>query len=148
TSVSVVTTDGPSGRFGLTVSAVTSVSADPPLLLICVNRKSLAAAAILGNGHFAVNVLAVENRAFAETFSGRPSSGRPFDFANHHWQLGLAGAPVVGDAAAVFECDVLETHDAGTHRIFIGRVVAARRGKLEPLVYASRSYRRSVTLDH
>ena len=148
TSVCVVTTDGPAGRFGLTVSAVTSVSAEPPLLLACVNRKSPAAAAIAGNGHFSVSVLAAENRAFAETFSGRPSSGRPFDFANHSWQQGLAGAPVVGDAAAVFECDVYETHDAGTHRIFIGRVVAARRGTQEPLVYASRSYRRSIRLEH
>jgi flavin reductase len=127
---------------------VTSVSAEPPLLLACLNRKSPAAAAIVGNGHFAVSVLAVANRPFAETFSGRPASGRPFDFANHQWQEGLAGAPVVGDAAAVFECDVHEVHDAGTHRIFIGRVVAARRGTLEPLVYASRSYRRSVTLEH
>ena len=83
TSVCVVTTDGPSGRFGLTVSSVTSVSAEPPLLLACLNRKSPAAAAIAGNGHFAVSVLAVENRSFAETFSGRPASGRPFDFANH-----------------------------------------------------------------
>jgi flavin reductase len=148
TSVSVVTTDGPCGRYGLTVSAVASVSAEPPLLLVCLNRKNPAAAAVAGNGHFALSVLAVENRSFAETFSGRPSSGRPFDFANHQWEQGVAGAPVVGDAAAVFECDVHETHDAGTHRIFIGRVVSARRGTLEPLVYASRSYRRSVVLEH
>jgi flavin reductase len=148
TSVCIVTTDGPAGRFGITVSSVTSVSAEPPLLLACLNRKSPAAAAALANGHFAVSVLAVENRSYAETFSGRPAAGRPFDFANHQWQKGLAGAPVVGDAAAAFECEVHETHEAGTHRIFIGRVVAARRGTLEPLVYADRSYRRSVALEH
>jgi flavin reductase len=148
TSVSVLTTDGPAGRYGLTVSAVASVSAEPPLLLVCLNRRNPAAAAVAGNGHFALSVLAVENRAFAETFSGRPLSGRPFDFANHQWEKGLCGAPVVGDAAAVFECEVHETHEAGTHRIFIGRVVTARRGVQEPLVYASRAYRRSIVLEN
>jgi flavin reductase (DIM6/NTAB) family NADH-FMN oxidoreductase RutF len=55
---------------------------------------------------------------------------------------------VVGDAAAVFECEVHETHEAGPHRIFIGRVVTARRGVQEPLVYASRAYRRSIVLEN
>jgi flavin reductase (DIM6/NTAB) family NADH-FMN oxidoreductase RutF len=142
TSVSVVTTDGPAGRFGLTVSAVTSVSADPPLVLICVNRMSPAVAALDGNGCFAVNLLAAHHRAYAETFSGRPRAGKPFDFANHDWRDGESGLPLVADATAVFVCDTHEAIDAGTHRIYIGRVVAAHKSDAEPLVYCNRAFRR------
>ena len=142
TGVSVVTTDGPAGRCGLTVSAVSSVSAEPPLVLICVNRKSPAVAAIDANGAFAVNLLAAHNRAYAETFAGRPREGRPFDFANHHWRHGQSGLPLVADATAVFECEIHQSLDAGTHRIFIGRVVAAHKGEADPLVYCNRAFRR------
>lgn len=144
TGVSVVTTEGPGGRFGLTVSAVSSVSADPPLVLICVNRKSPAVAGVERNGVFAVNLLAAEHRAYAETFSGRPKEGRPFDFANHDWREGETGLPLVRDATAVFECAVHDQLDAGTHRIFIGRVLAAHRGAADPLVYCNRAFRRIV----
>ena len=142
TGVSLVTTDGPAGRFGLTVSAVSSVSADPPLVLICINRKSPAVAALDGNGTFAVNLLAAHNRPYAETFSGRPREGKPFDFANHDWREGDTGLPLVTDATAMFECDTHDTVDAGTHRIYIGRVIAAHKGEAEPLVYSNRAYRR------
>lgn len=142
TGVSVVTTDGPAGRYGLTVSSVSSVSAEPPMVLICVNRKSPAIAALDGNGTFAVNLLAAHNLAYAETFSGRPREGKPFDFANHNWQDGEIGLPVVVDATAVFECETASTLDAGTHRIYIGRVLAVRKGDAEPLVYCNRAFRR------
>ena len=142
TGVSVVTTDGANGRCGLTVSAVSSVSADPPLLLICVNRKSPAVAALDGNGAFAVNLLSGGNRAYAETFSGRPREGKPFDFANHDWVIGETGLPLVTGATAVFECETFQSIDAGTHRIYIGRVVAAHKGEAEPLIYCNRAFRR------
>lgn len=144
TGVSVVTTDGPAGRCGLTVSAVSSVSADPPLVLVCINRKSPAVAALEANGVFAVNLLSAHHRAYAETFSGRPREGRPFDFANHDWRCGDTGLPLVAEATAAFECDTHHSLDAGTHRIFIGRVVAAHRGEADPLVYCNRAFRRIV----
>ena len=145
TGVSVVTTDGPAGRFGLTVSAVTSVSADPPLILICINRKSPAIAVLDCNGTFAVNLLSAENREYAETFCGRPRQGKPFDFANLDWREGDTGLPLVTDATAVFECATHVSLDAGTHRIYIGRVVAAHKGEAEPLVYCNRAFRRINT---
>lgn len=142
TGVSVVTTDGNAGRFGLTVSAVSSVSAEPPLVLVCVNRKSPAAAAIGENRLFAVNLLAVHNRDYAETFAGHPPAGRPYDFNAHDWRTGATGVPLVGEATAIFECELDSSHDAGSHRIFIGRVVAAHSGAAEPLVYCKRAFRR------
>ncbi len=142
TGVSVVTTDGRAGRFGLTVSAVSSVSAEPPLVLVCVNRKSPAAAAIAKNRLFAVNLLAAHNRDYAETFAGRPQAGRPYDFTSHDWRTGATGVPLVSEATAVFECELESSHDAGSHRIFIGRVVAAHSGSAEPLVYCNRAFGR------
>ena len=142
TGVSVVTTGGRGGRFGLTVSAICSVSADPPLLLACVNRKSPTVGAIDVNGVFAVNVLGAHNRVYAETFSGRPRSGKPYDFEVHEWTDGVTGLPVVPDAVAVFECEIDTSYDAGSHRIFIGRVLASRQGSAEPLIYCSREFKR------
>ncbi|CAN5436041.1 flavin reductase family protein [soil metagenome] len=142
TGVSVVTTDGPAGRYGLTVSAITSVSADPPMLLACVNRKSPAMAAIEANGAFAVNLLTAESRDVAETFAGRPQSGRPYDFDRHDWCQGDIGLPRITDALAVFECELDAAYDAGTHRIFVGLVVAAHRGASQPLVYCNRAFAR------
>lgn len=142
TGVSVVTTDGPGGRFGLTVSAVSSVSADPPLVLICINRRSPAVAALDDNGSFAVNLLAAHNRSYAETFSGRPREGKPFDFANHDWHDGETGLPLVKDATAAFKCNTHSSVNTGTHRIYIGRVVAAHKGDADPLVYCNRAFRR------
>jgi flavin reductase len=143
TGVSVLTTGGRGGRFGLTVSAMCSVSAEPPLLLACVNRKSPTVTAIEANGLFAVNVLGIHNRAYAETFSGRPSDGKPFDFENHPWAEGSLGLPVIPDAVAVFECEIDTSYDAGTHRIFIGRVLSAHYGEADPLIYCNRAFMRT-----
>ena len=148
TGVSVVTTDGPDGRFGITVSAVSSVSAEPPMVLVCINRRSPAVVAIGDHGRFAVNMLADHQASVARTFSGRPDRGDPYDFATHAWQAGATGLPCLAGAAAVFECAVETAIDAGSHRIFIGRVIVAEAGAIAPLVYAGRDFRRPVPLDH
>ena len=69
--VSIVTTDGPFGRFGLTVSSMVSVSAEPPMLLICINRASTAHDAIRDNGIFTINVLTSRQQGVANRFAGR-----------------------------------------------------------------------------
>lgn len=144
TGVSVLTTDGLSGKFGLTVSAMSSVSAEPPMLLACVNRKSPAVAAIDGNGHFAVSVLDEASHEVAETFAGRSRSGRNFDFDLHAWREGPHGLPLLASAAAIFECRTEQAVDAGTHRIYIGLVTSAARSTARPLVYCDRRFARIV----
>lgn len=146
TGVTVVTTNGLAGRFGLTVSAISSVSAEPPLLLVCVNRRNPSVAAITQNGRFAVNILAENQEDAARTFSGRPRTGEAYDFHRHGWQDGPTGLPLIEAAAAHFECEIESIHDAGTHRIFIGRVVSARRGAASPLIYSNKKFGRIVTL--
>lgn len=147
TGVTIVTTDGAAGRRGLTVSAVSSVSADPPMLLVCVNRKNPAAAAVDANGRFAVNVLGAACREVAEIFAGRPREGTAYDFSRHAWTAGASGLPLLADAAAHFECEIAQALDAGTHRIFIGRVLNAARNHAEPLVYCNRSFGRITSLE-
>jgi flavin reductase len=144
TGVNVVTTDGPGGRLGLTVSAMSSVSADPPLLLVAIARRSPIVAAIRANGAFGVSVLGVHQSAIADTFAGRPEDGEPFDFGCARWQTGTSGAPLLADAAARFDCEVSETVEAGSHVLLIGAVLHASRGAAPALAYTRRGYAEPV----
>jgi flavin reductase len=142
TGVNIVTTDGPLGRIGLTVSAVSSVSAEPPMLLVCVNQKSIACNAIRGNGYFAVNVLAASQQSVAETFSGSDKHGSAFTFTDEQWLAKTTGSPVLRDAVAAFECEIESAVAAATHTIFIGRVIATTECAAMPLLYTNRGYGR------
>ncbi len=146
TAVSVVTTNGVAGKFGMTVSAFSSVSATPPLVLACVNRKSPVADAISRNTNFCINALADHQSMISDTFAGRPPSGAPYDFDCADWDVARSGSPVLADALAAFDCALDSASDAGTHRIFIGRVLEARHQSMSPLVYAQRQYRQVTEL--
>ncbi|MDX1488032.1 MAG: flavin reductase family protein [Acidiferrobacterales bacterium] len=140
TGVNVVTTDGPAGRFGITVSAMSSVSADPPMVLACINRRSPACEAVRVNGVFCINVLSARQRHVADTFAGRLPSGKPYDFANAIWTQDTTGVPRLVDATSAFDCVLERAYDVGSHTIFVGRVVAARGGSESPLLYTERTY--------
>jgi len=140
TAVSIVTTDGAAGRFGMTVSAIASVSAEPPMVLACINRRSPAVDAIEANGVFCVNMLSSEQSALAQCFAGRPETGVPYDFGIADWQTTATGAPGLIGATASFDCLLDASHDAGTHRIVIGRVKSATGCDTSPLAYAQRAF--------
>lgn len=139
-AVNVVTSDGPGGRVGVTVSAMSSVSAEPPLILACVNRRSPCVATIRRNGVFCINALSAEQSHLADTFAGRPSSGVPFDFKAASWTVLETGAPSLVDAVANLDCVIHEIVEAGSHTIFIGRVVGAQHRNVSPLIYCDRAY--------
>ncbi|WP_170984578.1 flavin reductase family protein [Rhodoligotrophos defluvii] len=140
TSVNVVTTSGPAGLYGVTVSAVASVSADPPMILSCVNRRSPAADAILANGIFCVNLLADHQAHISDVFAGRSRTHEPFSFACAEWHTGVTGAAILPGAVASFDCVLDAAHDAGTHKIFIGRVLSTHAGEGKPLAHCRRAY--------
>ncbi len=146
TGVTVVTTEGPAGRFGQTVSAMCSVSAQPPTLLVCVNRRSPLLVAVETNRRFAVNVLAAGQAHVADTFAGRPTSGASYDFACGEWEDLGGGAPVLAGAASAFDCRLERTADSGTHRVLFGVVDSCVRGLDDPLAYAGRTYGRHAPL--
>ena len=141
TGVTVVTSGGESGRQGQTVSAMCSVSADPPSLLVCLNRKSRLVPAIEGNRVFAVNVLRADQKRIADSFAGRPApNDAPYDFERVRWEKAVTGSPILSSAVATFDCRVLDAHTVGSHTIFVGEVVASTSARGKPLVYASRGY--------
>ena len=142
TGVNIVTTDGAAGRFGVTVSAFSSVSAEPPMVLVCINRRSPVSDALATNGCFSVNVLSTSHQGLADSFAGNSDSGGPYDFGAAGWNESATGAPVLSDAVAGFDCSLATTVDAGTHRIFIGRVVKVSRSAADPLLYSNRTYGR------
>ena len=142
TGVTLVTTDGPAGRFGVTVSAFASVSADPPMLLACINRKSPAAAAIAANGGFCVNVLTAAQSFLADVFAGRSERYPPYDFACGDWRRAEGGWRLT-DSIASFACALDREIAAGSHQILIGRVLTTHRttqSEASSLVYARRAY--------
>jgi flavin reductase (DIM6/NTAB) family NADH-FMN oxidoreductase RutF len=145
--VTVVATDGAAGRFAVTVSAMNSVSAEPPLVLACIRRGSPANCAIRANGVFSISVLADCQAHVSDTFAGRPREGAPFDFTIGEWREAVTGAPFLVGAVATFDCALWSSHEAGSHTIFIGRVVAAGESEAAPLLYTRRSYGRPSPLD-
>jgi flavin reductase (DIM6/NTAB) family NADH-FMN oxidoreductase RutF len=142
TSVNVVSTIHSQTVLGVTVSACSSVSADPPTLLVCINTRSPACDAIETSGNFAVNLLSAEQVHVAETFAGFPDHGEPFDFACCEWKPGALWAPLILQAIASLECRVVARQTIGTHRIFFGEVVSASSKPGMPLLYCRRDYGR------
>lgn len=138
TAVTVVAAGGPDGPVAQTVSALSSVSADPPTLLVCVNRRSPLLEAASGSGYFSVNVLSAGQAAISDTFAGR--ADRPYDFTSARWHVGGSGAPLLHGTVAAFECLLAERIEAATHIILLGRVLTSRATPGAPLVYHCRSY--------
>jgi flavin reductase (DIM6/NTAB) family NADH-FMN oxidoreductase RutF len=138
--VTIVSTDGPAGRFAVTVSSAGSASADPPLVLACINRRSPVNAAIHANGVFCINVLAVGQEHLSDCFAGRPRDGASFDFAGTDWVSGKTGSPILRDGVAAFDCVLQSSHGAGSHTVFFGRVLEVLDGGSMPLIYGRRSY--------
>jgi flavin reductase (NADH)/flavin reductase len=146
--VCLITTAQPDGtRSGLTATAVCSVSASPPTLLCCVNRRSASYAAIRAAGIFAVNVLSFDDRELAGRFSG--GIGGPARFDLGLWGRLETGAPVLDSALVGFDCRLVQAVEAATHGIFFGEIQAARvsTARRRPLLYAHGVYGRFASLD-
>lgn len=142
-TVNVVTTDGPAGRGGVTVSAMSSVSADAPrpTLLVCVHHQSPVAQQIIANGVFAVNVLKDDQAYIADAFAGRFRDQLEDKFDCCDWAAMRSGAPRVRDPLVAFDCHVISAERVGTHHVFFGEVDDVFIGDGgSPLIYARRGY--------
>ncbi len=141
--VSVVTTDGPGGRRALTVTAMSSVSADPPTILVCVRSLSPISAIIRANNAFCVNILADNQQHISETFAGRVRTGDPYDFGIAEWSTRTTGSPVLSGAVAAFDCTLNTALEVGSHTIFLGEVRCICNREGQPLIYGRRAYARA-----
>jgi flavin reductase (DIM6/NTAB) family NADH-FMN oxidoreductase RutF len=138
TGVTVVTTILDGRPKGFTANAFASVSADPPMVLICVNRQARSHPLIAQAGHFCVNILRLEQRAIAERFAARAADD---PFATLSYRSEATGSPVFADTLAYLDCELAEEHSAGTHTVFIGNVVACGFSDGAPLGYFNGDYR-------
>lgn len=132
-TVTVITSRAGSVTNGMTATAVCSVSASPPCILVVINQTARSHSLIESAGVFAVNVLATNQLALAQHFASKPDE--PLASVEHH--QGRTGVPILEGCAASLECVVESQTKSGTHSIFVGRVVSARQAGASPLLYWS-----------
>jgi len=134
--VSVISAGRGDARCGLTATSVTSLSLEPPSLLVCIRRSSTTLAAIAAHRAFGVNVLSADHRDLAECFAGQTGLSGAARFRDGDWLSLATGAPLLADALAAIDCTLERFIEWGTHAIVIGRVRAVRpRSGAGPLVY-------------
>jgi flavin reductase (DIM6/NTAB) family NADH-FMN oxidoreductase RutF len=140
-AVGVVTTFREGRRYGLTATAICSLSAEPPQLLICLNRGSSLHAPLAASRHFAVNFLSSDQSEIARAFSIKCEDPE-LRFATGQWGRSVAGLPTLAGAVAVLECELVEDMPRASHSVFIGQVTGVATIDLTPLLYHSGQYRR------
>lgn len=145
-SVTVVTTNGKAGKSGATVSAFSSVSADPPTVLVCLNASSNTLETISTNKDFCVNVLPEGAKHIAERFAGFHDDEFPDRFKDIDLTASSGPSPVISGATA-FICKLDEMVTSGSHVICTGTVVETHAGNFTPLIYMDRKFKRIYDLD-
>jgi flavin reductase (DIM6/NTAB) family NADH-FMN oxidoreductase RutF len=146
TGVTIVTAwDAERRPTGLTASSFTSVSLQPPLILVCVSQKAQSYPAIRAAGRFAVNILSMGQEIVSRRFATAPSASGDEKFEGLDYQPGPLGLPILTDALAHLECSVVHAYPGGDHTIFVAQVESAEsRGDAgrEPLLYFRGRYAR------
>ena len=139
TGVAVVSTLAPDGApHGLTINSFCSLSLDPPLVMVSIDRACVFLAYFESSGHFAVNILSEHQRDLSDRFAQIPE-GR---FSGVEWRSARTGSPLIDGSLAVIECETRQVLDAGDHRVLIGEAVAAEFGEGRPLVFFASAYAR------
>ena len=147
-AVSVVTTGRGEHRTGFTATSVSSLSVDPPTLIVCLNRESSTAPVLREHGAFCVNVLAHDQSHVADRFAGRNGVFGIARYEGAQWQELATGALALANALAAVDCELEEALDRHSHTILVGRARAIRlRGNAEPLLYWHGAYRLLSSLD-
>jgi flavin reductase len=141
-AVHVVTTAGIAGKTGFTATAVCSVSDQPAMLLVCLNRRSNSAPLLAQNGVFCVNTLRAGEEKLADLFAGRSGAQLAERFSLGEWITLKTGAPVLASAVVAFDCRTIETKVMASHNVVFGAVEAVRTGQGgSVLVYYERAYK-------
>ena len=141
TPVTILATDGPNGRAGVTCSAVCSVCDTPPTVLVCVNRSSYANSVMKANGVLSVNWLSADQSKLSQLFAGVGALPMPERFLHGHWDTLVSGAPYCKDALMSLDCRIVSVTEVGTHSIFFASVLATSKADgRDPLAYCQRAY--------
>jgi 3-hydroxy-9,10-secoandrosta-1,3,5(10)-triene-9,17-dione monooxygenase reductase component len=144
TGISVVTALKGSRPHGITVNAFSSVSLDPPLVMVALDRRRYITPIVRDAGHYAVNVLGADQQGLSDCFAHAPVSPGREAFCGAAWHAGPTGLPLIDGSIATLECTIVETFRAGDHDLFIGRVDSLEQHgeDVAPLLYYRRRYLR------
>lgn len=135
--VTITTTvDADEKWWGFTASAFCSLSAEPPLVLVCVAKSAECHAAFMAGEGFAVHFVAESHQDLAMLFARRGAD----KFGGGYFEMSARGLPVMRSAAAILECSVYARHDGGDHTILVGQVEDAIVGSDHPVVYYRRDF--------
>src|SRR5437899_1800101 len=144
TGLTVVTALDGQRPCGITVNALSSVSLDPPLVMVALDRRRFLTPIVRTTGRYAVNVLSEAQQSLSDCFAGAPVEPGRDAFCGAPWHDGQSGLPLIDGAIATLECSVVETFSAGDHDLFIGRVDTLVNDLHHPmpLLYYGRRYLR------
>jgi 3-hydroxy-9,10-secoandrosta-1,3,5(10)-triene-9,17-dione monooxygenase reductase component len=144
TGVTVVTTLAEGRPQGITVNGLSSVSLEPPLIMVALDRRRFITPAVRQSGRYAVNILSEDQQLLSDCFAGAPVRPGRDAFCGAAWTPGSTGLPVIDGSIATLECSVVQTFEAGDHELFIGRVDALGNAEPHsmPLLYYRRQYLR------
>jgi flavin reductase len=144
-AVNIITSAHAGHRYGMTATAVCSATADPPTVLVCINKLATTHGAISKSKAFCVNVLRAEDGELSTAFSGGQSAEARFRSRN--WTRLATGSPVLVDALVCFDCRAVKKLAHGTHTIFLGQVEQVLFGqKGKPLLYSEGQYAKLASL--
>ena len=138
TGVTVVTTDGEAGSHGMTANAFASLSLNPPLVMVAVDKRAAMLDYLNRNRCFAVNIL----RSDQEELSNRFAKPGPKDFSDLETTTATTGSPILPHAIAYLDCRVYEILPGGDHEIFVGEILDGDHRGGEPLLYFAGKYGR------
>jgi flavin reductase (DIM6/NTAB) family NADH-FMN oxidoreductase RutF len=141
TGVVVATARGPDGPAGFLALSATHVTADPPTMLVSIDKRTAALGAVLHGRHFALNFLPRGDQALADMFGGRGETRGAERFAPERWGTLVTGAPILNDAVGAIDCRLEETMERFGVIIAIGRVVDVVVRDGEPLLFFRGAYR-------
>ncbi|ALS61793.1 flavin reductase family protein [Pandoraea norimbergensis] len=144
--ITAVTTRSADGPIGIIATAVCSLSAEPPSILVCVHKRASVHDVILEAGRFAVNLLSTGHRELVARFQQERGAAR---FEADLWTQLETGAPILANAAVALDCTLLNTHDGYSHTIIVGAVAATRVGTTPDascLLWHDRTYAQSKPL--
>jgi flavin reductase (DIM6/NTAB) family NADH-FMN oxidoreductase RutF len=140
TGVTIITTRSVAGELhGLTANAFTSLSLEPPLLLVCVDKKAESYPAFEESKVFTVNILAEDQEALSRRFAVSGGGSKKFEGVAYH--LGANGAPIIEETVAYIECSLHAAYDGGDHTIYLGEIQQAEITEGKPLLFFRGGYR-------
>jgi flavin reductase (DIM6/NTAB) family NADH-FMN oxidoreductase RutF len=138
--VAVIAVEYQGVRHGMTVSSFTSLSLEPPLVMVSLERGSRTHSLLEQSGYFGVTILCSDQRAVSQRFAGGVPDGHDRFVGLQTFTL-ASGAPLLSDGLSFFDCKVVSTYKAGTHTVFIGEVLAVQEiTSGRPLLYYNRAY--------